>query len=119
VPVLSATAAGNSLIYQQPVLVFLILKRIVLHVKALAMMLLLLFLCQAMQVQAGEQRLRDVRWRRLEIAMLIILVVLLNGLLQPVVVLQTRRWFGIYIRTGRQVNGTGGIMMTDSTVFRT
>ena len=89
-PVLSVTAAGNSLIYQQPVLVFVILKRIALHVKALAMMSLLLFLCQAMQVQAGEQRLRDVRWRRLAMALLIILVVLLNGLLQPVVVLQTR-----------------------------
>ena len=90
--VLSATAAGNSLIYQlvqQPVLVFLILKRIVLHVKSLAMMSLILF--QAMHVQAGEQRLRDVRWRRLAMALLIILVVLLNGLLQPVVVLQTRR----------------------------
>ena len=77
-----------------------------------------LILFQAMHVQAGEQRLRDVRWRRLEIAMLIILVVLLNGLLQPVVVLQTRRWFGIYIRTCRQVNGTGGISYAASSTRR-
>ena len=98
VPVLTSATIGHSLIYQQPVLQIL-RRMLLLLITALAMLLQLIFLGQAIsQLQVGEQRLRDVRWRRLAVFLLKDSILCQ---LEIVVVLEMTscRQFGIYTRT--------------------